>query len=104
MAGAEQGLHLLGGHQVAGVQTVDAGHPGADPHARGLALLGVVGRQPGVALLGGVHRSDLPGQVVVPGPGGELVQTHHTRPNGTPEGPVDRALGRPVAGLWATFC
>ncbi len=82
--GAEQEPHLLGGDGVPGVQALDAGHPGADPHARGLALLRVVGRQPGVALLGGVHRSHLPGQVLVPVPGGQLVQTHHTRLTGAP--------------------
>ena len=84
MAGAEQEPHLLGGDRVAGVQALDASHPGADPHARGLALLRVVGRQPRVALLGGVHRSHLPGQVLVPVPGGQLVQTHHTRLTGAP--------------------
>ncbi len=84
VARSEQEPHLLGGDHVAGVQALDAGHPGADPHARGLALLRVVGRQPGVALLGGVHRSHLPGQVLVPVPGGQLVQTHHTRLTGAP--------------------
>lgn len=81
---SEQEPHLLGGDRVAGVHALDAGHPGADPHAGGLALLRVVRRQPGVALLGGVHRSHLPGQVLVPVPGGQLVQTHHTRLTGPP--------------------
>jgi len=43
----------------------------------GLALLGVVGRQPGVALFSGVHCRHLPSQVLIPVPGGDLVQTHH---------------------------
>lgn len=56
---AEQGLHLLGGHLVAGVQAVEAGQPGTHPHPGRLAALVVVGRQPDVALLGGVlHRHD----------------------------------------------
>ena len=77
-SGAEQVLHLLGGHLVAGVQTVDAGHPRPQPHAGALAALGVVGRQTEVALLGGVLHRDLPGQVVIPRSGGDLVQAHHT--------------------------
>ncbi len=77
-SGAEQVLHLLGGHLVAGVQTVDAGHPRPQPHAGALAALGAVGRQTEVALLGGVLHRDLPGQVVIPRSGGDLVQAHHT--------------------------
>ena len=65
-AGAEQVLHLLCGDLVAGVQALDASHAGAQPHPGRLAALGVVGRQPDVALLGGVLHGDLPGQVVVP--------------------------------------
>ncbi|CAM3890834.1 hypothetical protein NOZE110980_19100 [Nocardioides zeicaulis] len=76
VAGAEQVLHLLGGHHVAGVEAVDAGHPGPDPDAGHFALLGVVRRESDVALVGGVERGDLPSQVVVPRPGGELVQAH----------------------------
>ena len=79
VTGPEQGLHLLGGDHVAGRQPVDAGQPGADPAAGCLALGGVVVGEAGVAFLGRVQRRDLPGQVVIPRPGGQLVQRHrHT--------------------------
>jgi hypothetical protein len=68
---------LLGGDNVARVQALNATHAGADPHAGRLASLRVVGRQSGVALLGGVHRRHLPGQVLIPVPSGDLVQAHH---------------------------
>jgi hypothetical protein len=36
-----------------------------------------------VTFLGGIQRRDLPGQVVIPGPSCELVDTHrHTHPKG----------------------
>ena len=76
MPGAEEARHVLGRDDIAGLQAVDPGHPGADPGSGGLALLGVVARQPGVALLRGVVRGHLAGQVVIPRSGGELVQTH----------------------------
>jgi hypothetical protein len=41
---------------------------------------GVVGGQPDVALLGGVQRRYLPGQIVVPRPGAELVNAHRHNP------------------------
>ena len=80
---AEQRSHLLRGHRVAGGQAVDPVHPGADPHPRGLTPFGVVRRQPGMTFLGCIQRRHLPGQVVIPRPGGELVHTHrHTHPKG----------------------
>ena len=75
----EQSAHLLRRHRVADVQTVDALHAGTDPHPRRLAPLGVVRGEPDVSLVGRVQGSDLPGQIVITRPGGELVQTHgHT--------------------------
>src|SRR4029453_1047094 len=41
-----------------------------------LAPFGVIRGEPGVPLVGRVQGSDLPGKVVVTGPGGELVQAH----------------------------
>ncbi len=78
--GAEQGLHLFDGDDVARVQSVHACQAGADPGAGGFALLGVVGREPGVALLGGVHGGDLPGQVVIARPGGDPLHAHRHNP------------------------
>jgi hypothetical protein len=83
---AEQGSHLLRGHRVAGCKSVDPVHAGADPQPGGLTPFGVVGRQPGVTLLGRVQCRDLPGQVVIPRPGGELVHTHGHSP--------ERGIGR----------
>ena len=41
-----------------------------------------------MALLGGVQRRDLPGQIVIPGPGGELVDAHrHTHPKAISDQP-----------------
>jgi hypothetical protein len=74
--GPEQGPHLLRGHHIAGVELVDPGQSGAHPDPWGFAAFGVVGRQSEMALLGGVQGGDLPGQVVVPRPGGELVDAH----------------------------
>ena len=80
---AEQGSHLLGGHRVAGGQAVDPVHAGADPHPWRLTPFGVVGRQPGVTFLGRIQGRDLPGQIVITGPGCELVEAHrHTHPKG----------------------
>ena len=88
VAGAEQVLHVIGGDDVAGVQALDALHTGSDPHAGGLALLGVVAREPDVTLVSGVHRCDLAGQVVVPRSRSQLVEAHrhgHLRPIGASE-------------------
>jgi hypothetical protein len=75
----EQGSHLLRRHRIADIQTVDSVHAGADPHPGRLAPFGVVRGEPGAPLVGRVQGSDLPGQVVITGPGGELVQAHgHT--------------------------
>jgi len=59
-------LHLLGGHHVADRDPGNADQPGADPSARRLPLRGVVVRQRRGALLRGVERDDLPGQVLIP--------------------------------------
>ena len=74
---AEQELHLLLGDDVA-IGKVETGDAAAEPATRGLALLLVVSSEPDLAALGPVVGSDLPGQVRVPGAGGELVQGHHT--------------------------
>ena len=80
---AEQRSHLLGGHRVAGGQAVDPVQAGADPDARRLTPFGVVGRQPGMTLLGRIQRRHLPGQIVIPRPSCELVHAHrHTHPKG----------------------
>jgi hypothetical protein len=75
-AGAEERPHLLSGDRIPSVEATDAGHAGADPCSRSLSAFGVVGGQPDVAFFGGIQRRDLPGQVVVPRPGGELVNCH----------------------------
>jgi hypothetical protein len=77
---AEQGSHLLCGHRVASGKSVDPVHPRPDPHPRGLTPFGVIGRQPGVTFLSGIQRRHLPGQIVIPRPGGELVHTHSHNP------------------------
>ena len=78
-AGAEQSPHLLRRHRIPSIQAVDAGQAGADPRSRTLSPFGVVGGQPDMALLGGIQRRYLPGQVVIPRPGAELVDAHrHT--------------------------
>jgi hypothetical protein len=89
----EQELHLLLGDDAA-VGEVEAGDAVAEPAARGLALLLVVRSEPDLAALGPVVHSDLPGQVRVPAPGGELVQRHHT-PQSRGREVVDSA-GHPV--------
>jgi hypothetical protein len=73
---AEQGAHLLRRHRVAGIQAVDPVHTGTDPRPRGLASFGVIRSQPGMPLVGRIHGSDLPGQIVITRPGSELMQTH----------------------------
>ena len=75
-ADAEQRLHLLRGHRIASLQTVDPGQPGADPHTGALTALGVVAGERDVAFLGRIQRRDLPGQIVVPRPRGQLVDAH----------------------------
>ena len=95
------------------VEAVDAGHPGADPLPRGLALLGVVRRQRGVGPCGAVLRGDLPGQVVYPVPAVSLCRLIVTPPNAS-GGPLratwcrsryqsvtDNAPGVQGSGLWS---
>jgi hypothetical protein len=78
-AGSEQRPHLLRRHRIPNAQPVDAGQAGADPRARTFAAFGVVGGQSDMALLGGVQCGDLPGQIVIPRSGGQLVDAHrHT--------------------------
>ena len=50
-------------------QAIDAGHARSDPRPRTSTAFGVVGGQSDIAVLGGVQRRDLPGQVVLPRPG-----------------------------------
>src|SRR3546814_4018664 len=59
-SGAEEVLHLLGGHRVAHFQAVDPDEPGADPAPGRLTLRRVVVGQGSGALLRRVQRSDLP--------------------------------------------
>ncbi len=54
-------------------QAIDAGHARSDPRPRTFTAFGVIEGQSDMALLGRVQRRDLPGQVVVPRPGAELV-------------------------------
>ena len=103
-AAAEQGSHLLRGHRVAGGQAVDPVHAGADPHPGRLAALGVVRRQTGMTFLGRIQRSDLPGQIVIPGPGGELVEAHrHTHPKGVHAAGAVRPTRATSAGAWGVW-
>ena len=59
-ADAEQRLHLLCGHRIAGLQSVDAGQPGADPNPGCFAALGVVAGERDMTFLGGIQGCDLP--------------------------------------------
>jgi hypothetical protein len=59
-AHAEQRLHLLRGHRIPGLQTVDPGQPGTDPHTRCFATLAVVAGEWNVAFLGRIQGRDLP--------------------------------------------
>jgi hypothetical protein len=52
--GSEECLHLLRSDRIAGTEAIDAGQTGADPRSWSLSAFGVVGRQPDMALLGGV--------------------------------------------------
>jgi hypothetical protein len=76
MPNAEQRLHLLRRHRIAGLQAVDPGQSGANPHTGCFATLGVVAGERDVAFLGGIQGRDLPSQVVVPRPRGQLVDAH----------------------------
>ena len=73
----EQGSHLLLGDQLPDLH-VHLGQSGPQPGARGLTLLGVVVPETGVPAVRVIERSDLPGQVRVPVPGGQLVNRLHT--------------------------
>jgi hypothetical protein len=53
------------------------------PHPRRVTPLGVIRRQPDMTLLSRIQRRHLPGQIVIPGPGRELVHAHrHTHRKG----------------------
>ena len=78
-AGAEESPHLLRCDRIPSLDAVDAGQARADPGSRSLPAFGVVRGQPDMTLFGGIQRRYLPGQIVVPRPGAELVNTHrHT--------------------------
>jgi hypothetical protein len=80
-AGAEQSPHLLRRHRSPGAEAINSDHARSDPCSGTLSAFGVVRGQPDMALLGGVQRRDLPGQIVIPRPGAELVNAHrHTPP------------------------
>jgi hypothetical protein len=72
----EESPHLLGGDSVPGVQAIDADHAGTDPRSGAFSAFGVIGVEPDMTLIGGIQGRDLPGQVVVPRPGAELVDAH----------------------------
>ena len=93
---AEQSPHLLPSHRIAGVQAIDARQASADPYPRALAPLGVVGSQPDVTLRGGIQRRHLPRQVVVPRPGGQLVDAHRHSPQRRQRRCRRSAAARPV--------
>ena len=103
--GAEQRSHLLRGNRVAGGEAVDPIQARADPDAWRLTPFGVIRRQTGMTLLGCVQGRDLPGQVVIPRPGCELVKAHrHTHPKGVHAAGRSRRPGRlpPVHGVYPT--
>jgi hypothetical protein len=79
-AGAEECPHLLPGDRIPSAETINAGQAGADPGSRSFSAFAVVGGQPDMALLGGIQRHDLPGQIVIPRPSAELVNTHRHNP------------------------
>ena len=81
---AEQRSHVPCSHRVADGQAINPVHAGANPRPWRLTPFGVVGRQPRVPFLGRIQRRDLPCQVVVPGPGCELVDTHRHTPRSRP--------------------
>src|SRR4029453_16808488 len=103
-AGAEQRLHLLRGHRVAGVEAVDSVQAGADPHPWRLTAFGVVRRQPDVTFLGRIQGRDLPGQIVIPGPGCELMDAHrHTHPKGVHAAGAVRPTRATSGGAWGVL-
>ena len=80
---AEQREHVRFGDLVARADGAQRGQPRSHPEAGRLALRGVVVRESVASTCGGVVRSDLPDQVHVPVPGGQLVhrrghETHHS--------------------------
>ena len=76
---AEQGPHLRLRHPIPDMDGAESGDAGADPPAGPFTLLGVVVRQRRAAPLGGVGDRDLPGQIGIPVPGGQLMQTRSHR-------------------------
>ena len=100
LALGEQGRHLLGGHLLPGLQ-VHVGQGRAEPHAGGLPTLGVVVGQGGVPAVGRIQHGDLPGQVRIPIPGGQLVERHHTPVSTTP--PSGWTHSRDTSSLGSLF-
>src|SRR5579875_3546369 len=101
----EQGLHLLSRDVVASVDAVDPSQSGAEPLAWRFALLRVVVAQAGVPLLGAVMHRDLPRQVRVTVPGGQLVQAHHAvsrRARDTRCSEHGRRISVSARGVWQT--
>jgi hypothetical protein len=101
--GAEQCPHLVRRYRVAGVEAVDAGHARTDPDPGLFAAIGVVGRQASVALLRRIQRGHLPGQVVIPRPGGQLVHAHRHTHIGRYEplgGHLDGVRSAGAPGVW----
>jgi hypothetical protein len=80
MPAPKRAPHLLRSDRIPGVQPVDAGHAEADPGSRSFSAFGVAGGQPDMALLGGIQRRHLPGQIVIPRPSAELVNAHRYNP------------------------
>ena len=75
----EQGTHLHLRHRTPRLH-LQGRQTGTDPPTRHLALLRVVARQQRVPLLRRILRSNLPGQVVIPRPGSQLVQRRRHTP------------------------
>jgi hypothetical protein len=71
---------------------------------RGGSTLGVVRRQADMTFFGCVESSYLPGQVVIPSPGCELVQTHrHTHLKGVHAAHAVRPTRATPVGAWGVF-
>ena len=77
--GPEQGTHLYLRHRTPRLH-LQGRQAGTDPPTRHLTLLRVVARQRRVTLLRRILRSNLPGQVVIPRPGSQLVQRRRHTP------------------------
>jgi hypothetical protein len=74
---AEQHLHLRLGDIPGHGKVSQAGEAGAQPDARSLTLLAVIGRQIAVPTMRGIRRRHLPSQIRIPIARRQLVQAHH---------------------------